>query len=71
MAVGSQDRVVGHFDHVTPDPNDSSVGQCRTFRYRLHPTVKRAQRLDLALGLQCELYNSPTCSRASWSTTTT
>ena len=59
---------MGHFDCVTPDANADSVRQCRTFRYRLRPTVKQTQRLEVALGLQCELYNAALEDRrGAWS----
>ena len=32
--------------------------RCRTYRYRLHPTVRQAQALSRQLGLQRELYNA-------------
>jgi putative transposase len=34
------------------------VIQCRTHRFRVHPTVKQANALERALRLQCELYNA-------------
>ena len=44
------------------------MGLCRTFRYRLYPTVKQTQRLEVALGLQCELYNAALEDRrGAWS----
>ncbi len=32
--------------------------RCRTFRFRIYPTVKQAVSLTLLLRLQCELYNA-------------
>ncbi|HUD70299.1 MAG TPA: transposase [Acidimicrobiales bacterium] len=34
------------------------MSQCRSFRFRVYPTVKQAIALERALGLQCELYNA-------------
>jgi transposase len=32
--------------------------RCRTYRYRLHPTVRQTQALTRQLHHQCELYNA-------------
>src|ERR1017187_10277892 len=32
--------------------------RCRTYRYRLHPTVRQTQALTRQLHYQCELYNA-------------
>ena len=49
---------MGHVDDVAPHPNPVWVSQCRSFQFRIYPTVKQAIALQRALGLQCELYNA-------------
>src|SRR5665213_4051778 len=35
-----------------------SAKRCRTYRYRLHPTVRQTQALTRQLSYQCQLYNA-------------
>ena len=43
------------------------MGQCRTFQFRVYPTVKQAIALDRALWLQRELYNAALeARRGAW-----
>jgi putative transposase len=43
---------------VTPDPYPCRVVRCRTYRYRLYPTVRQTALLVRLLAHQCELYNA-------------
>src|SRR5665213_2906391 len=45
-----------------------SAKRCRTYRYRLHPTVRQTQALTRQLSYQCELYNAALEERkGAWS----
>jgi putative transposase len=38
--------------------SEASPKRCRTYRYRLHPTVRQTHALNRQLDYQCELYNA-------------